>query len=174
MANFEGFAGKVLRLEGGFVNHPADKGGATKYGVILSTWKQYGYDKDHDGDIDAEDIRALTEDDARYIAKKVFWDFFQADFILNQSIAEFIVDWGYNSGRVTVAKKLQKLLAIQADGLIGVQSLNAINCADQQNLFDALKVARRMFVDQIVAERPSQSVFHEGWINRINKFRFSN
>ncbi|HEY9008097.1 MAG TPA: glycosyl hydrolase 108 family protein [Ohtaekwangia sp.] len=173
MANFEGFAGKVLRLEGGFVNHPADKGGATKYGVILSTWKQYGYDKDNDGDIDADDIRVLTEDDARYIAKKVFWDFFQADFIVNQSIAEFIVDWGYNSGRVLVAKKVQKLLSIPTDGLIGVQSLNAINCADQHNLFDTLKVIRRMFVDDIVARRPDQAVFHQGWINRINSFRFA-
>jgi lysozyme family protein len=45
MADFEGFAGKVLRLEGGFVDHPADKGGPTKYGVILSTWKQYGYER---------------------------------------------------------------------------------------------------------------------------------
>jgi lysozyme family protein len=173
MADFEGFAGKVLRLEGGFVNHPADKGGATKYGVILSTWKQYGYDKDKDGDIDAEDIRLLSEDDAKYIAKKVFWDFFQGDFIVNQSIAEFIVDWGYNSGRVTVAKKLQRLLNVAADGLIGVQSLNAINIADQQNLFDVLKVARRVFVDNIVAQRPDQSVFHKGWVNRINSFRFS-
>lgn len=173
MADFEGFAGKVLRLEGGFVNHPADKGGATKYGVILSTWKQYGYDKDKDGDIDAEDIRLLSEGDAKYIAKKVFWDFFQGDFIVNQSIAEFIVDWGYNSGRVTVAKKLQRLLNVTADGLIGVQSLNAINIADQQNLFDVLKVARRVFVDNIVAQRPDQSVFHKGWVNRINSFRFS-
>jgi lysozyme family protein len=173
MADFEGFAGKVLRLEGGFVNHPADKGGATKYGVILSTWKQYGYDKDKDGDIDAEDIRLLSEGDAKYIAKKVFWDFFQGDFIVNQSIAEFIVDWGYNSGRVTVAKRLQRLLNVAADGLIGVQSLNAINIADQQNLFDVLKVARRVFVDNIVAQRPDQSVFHKGWVNRINSFRFS-
>ncbi|MFD0998683.1 glycoside hydrolase family 108 protein [Ohtaekwangia kribbensis] len=173
MADFEGFAGKVLRLEGGYVNHPADKGGPTKYGVILSTWKEHGYDKDKDGDIDAEDIRLLSEDDAKYIAKKVFWDFFQGDFILNQSIAEFIVDWGYNSGRVTVAKKLQKLLNISADGLIGVQSLNAINCADQQNLFDSLKAARRVFIDNIVAQRPDQLVFHKGWVNRINSFRFS-
>jgi lysozyme family protein len=173
MAKFEGFAGKVLRLEGGYVNHANDKGGPTKFGVILSTWKQYGYDKDKDGDIDAEDIKMLNEDDARYIAKKVFWDFFQGDFILSQSIAEFIVDWGYNSGRVTVAKKLQKLLSVPSDGLIGVQSLNAINCADQQNLFDTLKVLRRMFVDNIVDAKPDQSVFHKGWINRINSFRFA-
>jgi lysozyme family protein len=173
MASFEGFAGKVLHLEGGYVDHPADKGGPTKYGVILSTWKQYGYDKDKDGDIDAQDIKMLSVDDARYIAKKVFWDFFQADFILNQSVAEFIVDWGYNSGRLLVAKKLQKLIGVAVDGLIGAQSLKQINAMPSQDLFEALKTARRNFVDAIVKERPGQSVFYKGWINRINSFKYS-
>ena len=173
MASFEGFASKVLHLEGGYVNHPADKGGPTKYGVILSTWKQYGYDKDKDGDIDADDIKILSEDDARYIAKKVFWDFFQADFIPNQSVAEFIVDWGYNSGRTLVAKKLQKLLNVPVDGLIGKESLKTINAIPQQDLFEALKTTRRNFIDAIVKEKPSQQVFYKGWINRINSFRFA-
>jgi len=172
MASFEGFASKVLHLEGGYVNHPADKGGATKYGVILSTWKQYGYDKDKDGDIDADDIKVLTEDDARYIAKKVFWDFFQGDFILNQSVAEFIVDWGYNSGRVLVARKVQKLLNVSVDGLIGVQTLKIINALPQQDLFEALKTARRNFIDALVKEHPNQKVFYKGWMNRINSFKF--
>jgi lysozyme family protein len=48
MAKFENFAGKLLRLEGGYVNHPLDKGGPTKYGVILSVWKEHGHDKDGD------------------------------------------------------------------------------------------------------------------------------
>jgi len=172
MAKFEGFAGKVLQLEGGYVNHPMDKGGPTKYGVILSTWKQYGYDKDNDGDIDAEDIKLLSEDDARYIAKKIFWDFFQGDFILNQSIAEFIVDWGYNSGRTTVAKKVQKVLNISQDGVMGVQTLNAINCAIQNTLFESLKAERKVFLNTIIKEKPQQVVFYEGWMNRVNKFQF--
>ncbi|QLH33474.1 MAG: hypothetical protein HWD62_14555 [Cyclobacteriaceae bacterium] len=94
MAKFENFAGKLLRLEGGYVNHPLDRGGPTKYGVILTVWQEHGHDKDGDGDIDAEDIKKLSEGDAKYIAKKIFWDYFLADLILNQSLAEFIVDWG--------------------------------------------------------------------------------
>jgi len=172
MAKFEGFAGKVLQLEGGYVNHPMDKGGPTKYGVILSTWKQYGYDKDNDGDIDAEDIKLLSEDDARYIAKKIFWDFFQSDSIHNQSIAEFIVDWGYNSGRTTVAKKVQKLVNVPEDGVIGTQTLNAINSTEQSTLFEALHVERINFLNNIVKNNPRQAVFHEGWMNRVNKFQF--
>ena len=60
MAKFENFAGKLLRLEGGYVNHPLDKGGPTKYGVILSVWKEHGHDKDGDGDIGLEEGDTLA------------------------------------------------------------------------------------------------------------------
>jgi lysozyme family protein len=173
MAKFEDFAGKLLRLEGGYVNHPLDKGGPTKYGVILSVWQEYGYDKDEDGDIDEEDIKQLNEDDARFIAKKIFWDYFQADFIINRSIAEFIVDWGYNSGRRTVAKILQRILKVNIDGFIGTQTLTTINGVDQQKLFDLLKIERKVFLNNIIKRKPDQIVFYDGWMKRVNSFKFS-
>jgi lysozyme family protein len=172
MGKFEEFADKVLRLEGGYVNHPLDKGGPTKYGVILSVWRQYGYDKDEDGDIDEEDIKLLTEEDARQITRKIFWDYFQADKITNQSVAEFIVDWGYNSGRKTAAKKLQRVLNIDVDGIVGANTLRAINNGNQRELFNDLKASRLAFIESIVARKPDQKVFYRGWKNRINSFRF--
>lgn len=172
MANFEDFAGKLLRLEGGYVNNPLDRGGPTKYGVILSIWKEYGYDKDGDGDIDADDIKLLTEDDAKYIAKKLFWDYFLADRINNLSVAEFIVDWGYNSGRKTVAKELQEILKVTVDGVVGEETLSKINDADQEKLFAALKIARTIFLNNIIKRRPDQVVFYRGWMSRVNSFQF--
>lgn len=172
MAKFEAFAGKVLHLEGGYVNHPLDRGGPTKYGVILSIWREHGHDKDGDGDIDAEDIKQLTEEDAKFIAKKIFWDYFRADFILNQSVAEFIVDWGYNSGRGTVAKQVQRLLNVEQDGIVGIQTLTAINVCAQEHFFAILKAARKLFIENIVTRRPDQKVFYKGWMNRINSFQF--
>lgn len=172
MAKFENFAGKLLRLEGGYVNHPLDRGGPTKYGVILSVWQEHGHDKDGDGDIDAEDIMKLGEDDARYIAKKIFWDYFLADFILNESVAQFIVDWGYNSGRKTVAKIVQRLVKVEVDGLVGPRTLTAINAADQEWLFNQLKIDRKVFLNSIIKRRPDQIVFYDGWMNRVNSFQF--
>ncbi len=171
MAKFEDFAGKLLRLEGGYVNHPLDKGGPTKYGVILSVWQEHGHDKDGDGDIDLEDVKKLSEDDARYIAKKIFWDYFLGDLILNQSLAEFIVDWGYNSGRKTVAKIVQRLVNVTVDGIVGPQTVNAINYADQEMLFNTLKIERKIFLNNIVKRKPDQVVFYNGWMNRVNSFR---
>jgi len=173
MAQFEIFAKRLLNLEGGYVKHPSDKGGPTKYGVILSTWKQYGYDKDRDGDIDEDDIKLLEVKDAKMIAKKIFWDYFNADHIKNQSIAELLVDWGYNSGRVTAAKKIQQVLQLPVDGLMGSVTLHSINKANQKQLFDLLKQARKTFIENIVKARPSQQVFYKGWMNRIDDFFFS-
>jgi len=172
MADFEEFAGKLLRLEGGYVNHPMDKGGPTKYGVILAVWQDHGHDKDGDGDIDADDIKKLSEEDARYIAKKIFWDYFLADLISNQPLADLIVDWGYNSGRKTVAKIIQRLVKVQVDGIVGPQTLRAINGADPEMLFETLKIERKVFLTNIVKKRPDQLVFYDGWMNRVNSFRF--
>ena len=172
MAKFENFAGKLLRLEGGYVNHPLDKGGPTKYGVILSVWKEHGHDKDGDGDIDADDIKKLSEEDARFIAKKIFWDYFLADHIGNESVAEFIVDWGYNSARKTVAKIVQRLVNVEVDGTVGIQTLRAVNQADQERLFNQLKIERKVFLNNIIRRKPDQIVFYDGWMNRVNSFRF--
>lgn len=172
MAEFEKLAGKLLKLEGGFVNHPKDRGGATKYGVILNTWKEYGYDKDQDGDIDLDDLKAITHEDAKMIAKKIFWDYFKADQIRNQSIAELMVDWGYNSGRVTVARRIQRILNVPLDGVIGKITIAAINKANQAKLFHAIKQDRKEFIEHLVRMNPSQEVFYKGWMNRINSFFF--
>ena len=175
MADFEKFADKLLiTFEGGskFVNNPSDKGGATKYGVTLSTWKEYGYDKNNDGKVDVEDLKLITLEDAKNIAKKIFWDYFDADAIRNQSLAELISDWGYNSGRTTVARRVQRILQLPVDGVFGAGTLKAINKANQKNLFQAVKQDRKDFIDFLVKIDPSQKVFYKGWMNRINQFFF--
>jgi len=172
MAEFEKYIDKLLALEGGFAKQKNDKGGATKYGVTLLTWKQFGHDKDGDGDIDEEDIKLLSHEDAKSIAKRIFWDYFKADQIRNQSIAEFIADWGYHSGRTSIAMKVQALLGLKADGIFGNITLGKINSSNQEELFNRLKQARLDFVKRIVEHDPTQSVFYRGWVNRIQKFFF--
>ena len=63
MADVNRLAPFILKWEGGFVDHKNDKGGATNMGVTIATWRQNGYDKDGDGDIDVADLKLLTKQD---------------------------------------------------------------------------------------------------------------
>ena len=121
MAKVELLAPKILQWEGGFVNDPSDHGGATNMGVTIATWKQVGYDKDGDGDIDTDDIRLLTRADATIVLKKYYWDRWKADQIFNQSVADILVDWVWCSGKWGVVIP-QRLLRVNNDGCVGPET----------------------------------------------------
>ncbi|HBS98700.1 MAG TPA: peptidoglycan-binding protein, partial [Citreicella sp.] len=49
-------AEEIVAREGGYVNDPADPGGATNHGVTVHTMRRLGLDLDCDGDVDAADV----------------------------------------------------------------------------------------------------------------------
>lgn len=171
MADINKLAPKILKWEGGYGNFAEDKGGPTKFGITLATWQQMGEDKDGDGDIDAEDIKVLNASDFTLVFKR-FWDKWQADKINNQSIADFLVDWYYNSGKWGI-KIPQRVLGVSQDGVVGSETIKAINSSDPEELFAELWGARKEFLLNIVKNNPSQKKFIKGWLNRINDFSFS-
>jgi len=172
MAKLELFVPKILALEGGFVNDPADRGGATNRGVTLSTWKKAGHDKDGDGDIDAEDIRLLSREDAIVVLKLNYWDRWKAGQIGNQSIAEILVDWLWASGKWGIVIP-QRLLKVDDDGIVGPATLYAVNAANQRGLHAAIFHARKVFIEELVRNHPEHSKFFNGWMNRLNHFKFT-
>ena len=50
MSHFDTAIKKVLKHEGGYVDHKNDPGGATKYGISLRFIRQSNTDLDLDGD----------------------------------------------------------------------------------------------------------------------------
>ena len=99
MAHFEPLAQFILSFEGGFVNDPKDRGGATYRGVTIGTWRSQGYDKNGDGVIDVKDLRLITAEDATRIMRRNYWNRYRADSINDQSVANILVDWLWLSGR---------------------------------------------------------------------------
>lgn len=163
----------ILKWEGGFVNDPLDKGGATNKGVTIETWRKVGYDKDGDGDIDVDDLKLLTEDDVlNRVLKPHYWDRWKADDIISQSVADILVDWVWGSGANGI-KIPQRVLGVQADGIVGPKTLQAVNNADPRTLFNAIKAERETFLYRIVERDPSQKRFIKGWLNRLNDLKFS-
>lgn len=172
MAIAQFFLPTVLKWEGGFVNDPLDRGGATNKGVTISTFKKMGYDNDRDGDIDIEDLKKLTDDQAFNIMKELYWDWWKADLIMNQSVAEQLVDFVWGSGKWGIIIP-QKALGLKADGIVGPRTLALVNDSKyQQKIHATVKQARLDFIQKIILNNPTQRRFEKGWIRRVNSFTF--
>jgi len=171
MANINLYFPKVIAYEGGFVSDPKDHGHETNMGITLASWKSMGYDKNHDGVIDGEDIKLLTRDDVLMVLRKGYWDRWQADLIINQSIAEQLVDWTWCSGKWGIYWP-QRILGIKADGIVGNYTLASVNSASPADFFSKVKAARQAFAREICQRDPSQGKFLMGWLSRIDSFKF--
>lgn len=168
MANIDKLAPFILRWEGGFVNDHVDKGGATNMGVTIGTWRSVGYDKDGDGDIDVDDLHLLDKEDViERVLRPHYWNRWRADEILNQSVANILVDWVWASGTHGI-KRPQRILGVTPDGIVGPKTLAAVNSMDPMELHFRIKNDRIKFIDEICQRDPSQERFRKGWLNRIN------
>lgn len=158
----------ILRWEGGFVDDPLDRGGATNKGITIGTFRNF-YGKD----ATVEQLKNITDEQWLHIFKSGYWDKWKADDIENQSIADIVVDWAWASGTSTSIKQVQKILGVAVDGIVGNDTLTAINIAVQRSLFVKIHSRRIEFVENIVKRDPSQTRFLKGWKNRINSLTFS-
>lgn len=161
----------IKSFEGGFVNDPRDSGGATNMGVTLATWRKLGYDKDGDGDIDANDVRLINENDAKAILRKTYWDRWRATEIKDQSIANILVDWLWMSGEYGI-KIPQRMLGVAIDGIVGVKTLAAVNAEDPRAFFASLHAERAEFFKRICQNSPSKKVYLNGWMRRLDSIQY--
>lgn len=172
MAKIDILAPFILSFEGGYVNDPHDPGGATNRGVTIATWRQVGYDKDGDGDIDVADLKLITPADAvNRVMKPHYWDRWQADRIKSQSVANLVVDWVWASGKYGITG-VQKLLGVKEDGIVGKKTLAALNAQDPRALFDHIHRARARFIEDVIARRPTSAKYRAGWLRRLDYIRF--
>lgn len=182
----------ILRWEGGFVNDPTDRGGATNMGVTIATWRSVGYDKDGDGDIDVDDLRLITKEDVvNRVLKPHYWDRWKADQIKSQSVANILVDWVWGSGAHGI-KIPQRVLGIKDDGVVGPITLAAVNSANPKEFFNKIYEERVKFLNGIVTRsvadyekklgrkateaellKYTQKRFIKGWLNRLNSITFT-
>jgi len=169
MADINLLTPKIFKWEGGFADDPLDHGGATNMGVTISTWRQVGYDKDGDGDIDVDDIKLLTRADATAVLKKFYWDRWRADEMNNQALADILVDWLWCSGKWGIIIP-QRLLGVPDDGIVGPVTISKVNSANPWQLKIRIYKVRVAFIRSIISRDPSQKRFENGWLRRLNDF----
>lgn len=162
MAKADILAPFIQSFEGGFANHPKDPGGATMKGVTLATYRSYfGKNKT------VEDLKKISNQEWNHIFKSGFWDKAKADEIENQSVANLIVDWMYNSGP-GIIKKIQEIIGVSPDGVIGPKTIEVINNQDSKELFIKLHTAR----DKYYKGLKNFPTFGKGWLRRNNSIHF--
>lgn len=164
-------AGHILDLEGGFVNHTSDKGGATNLGI------SDGRDGKHDGLIDLDndgkgDIppQKLTQQQALGIYFRDYWKPLNCDN-LPPKISIIVFDHAVNSGTGRAARLLQRKLRVVADGDIGPRTIKAAQAANPDQLLLDLLTERAYLYHAIVKGDSSQAVFIEGWFARLFKLQ---
>lgn len=172
MADFTLYLPKVLKWEGGFVDDPDDAGGATNMGVTISTFRQWNHEETEAMETSVEELKNMSQDEAAAICKKEYWDEWKADEIENQSVAEELVEWVWGSGRWGIIIP-QRALQLTADGIVGPQTLEAVNNADQESFYNTIRALKIKFLNQIVANHPEDKKFLQGWLNRVNDFNYS-
>lgn len=88
----------IVEVEGKeYTNDPTDPGGPTKIGVTLATARKLGFDLDNDGDVDEEDVKLITETEARIAFVSLYWNKVGAD-AMPVGVDILAADLAYNSG----------------------------------------------------------------------------
>ncbi|EHJ49529.1 protein of unknown function DUF847 [Solidesulfovibrio carbinoliphilus subsp. oakridgensis] len=159
------------KWEGGLSDNKADPGGVTKYGVSFQFLRAQGHDVDGDGDIDADDIRALTPAAASALLKQEFWTCQDLDsFPALTGIAHY--DASVNCGRGRAVLLLQAACnafdgqKIDEDGKLGPKTRARVAALDDELLALRCVQEREAFYKRLIAAKPALAVFADGWANR--------
>ncbi len=163
----------IIRREGGFTDHPADRGGPTNFGITHKTLARYLGRK-----VTRDDIRRLSRELAAEIYRRSYYLEPRID-TLPKSIRAFLFDSAVNHGPRRAIRFVQQVCnaasfgPLSVDGLLGPATRRRTVAAERQMgpwLLAALAEERRMFYRLIVERDPSQRVFFKGWMNRLAEF----
>lgn len=148
---------RLLAHEGGYSNHPDDPGGPTNFGITIFDCRKY-----LKRDATADDVRAMTQSEAKAIYRAKYWDALRCND-LPAGLDYAVFDYGVNSGISRSAKVLQRTLSVADDGVIGPVTVAA-----------AMRCDVRLTVMKICDERlaflrslRTWPVFGKGWGRRV-------
>lgn len=148
----------------GFVNDPDDTGGATMVGVTIGTYTQYCKNKGLKTPT-IKDLQNMSYSTWKDVVYTMYWNKWKADTIEDQSVANMVVDWVWHSGAGMI-KKVQNLLNVVADGIVGSKTISALN--SDKDIRNKIYQARKAYFEGIVKRNPSQKKWLKGWMNRLN------
>ena len=168
----------VIDREGGFAHHPADRGGATRYGITDAVARANGY---------AGDMRGFPRAAAVAIYRRLYWTQPRFDRVAERApaLAAELFDTGVNMGPAVAAGFLQRALNalnrgardyadVLLDARIGAATLAALDGflaarpAGETVLVKAVEALQGERYLHLAERRPTNEAFLYGWLaNRL-------
>lgn len=166
---------EILGKEGGYVNHPDDKGGPTKWGITEKVARAHGY---------KGDMQELSRQSARQILEADYWYGPRFDQVsdISPDIAAELCDTGVNMGPAVATKMLQRALNVfnlngklypdmDIDGRIGPRTINALRSylknrgkEGERVMLTALNCAQGERYIELAEKRQANESFVYGWM----------
>ena len=170
----------LIDREGGYVNHPSDRGGPTNFGITEAVARAHGY---------SGSMRNLPRSEAAAIYRRLYWLRPRFDQVERRSeaVAAELFDSGVNMGPSVAATFLQRALSalnrdrqdyadLVPDGRIGPATLAALDRflelrgkrKGETVLLKALDALQGERYIRLAERRPANEAFLYGWLaNRI-------
>ena len=150
---FDEIINVVLHHEGGYVNDPKDPGGETNYGVSKRAYPDV-------------DIKNLTEDDAKDIYRRDYWDKNHCGD-LPEDLRHVYFDMCVNMGAGRATKIMQetanaKGANLKIDGGMGPMTIGAMKNVE----LERVRAYRVKYYATLIERKPDLAKFYFGWFKR--------
>lgn len=139
----------IFAIEKGYVNDPDDPGGETKYGITKRSYPGL-------------DIKNLDKATAATIYLTDFWTPAKCDHY-PWPLCLFVFDAAVNQGVDAAARLLQKAAGVAVDGIIGPQTLRAV---ERQNPYE---LGAMLLADRSLRYMGTRNFdkYGRGWLKRL-------
>jgi lysozyme family protein len=174
---------ELIEREGGHVDHAADRGGPTRFGITEAVARTHGY---------KGPMTRLPREEAAAIYRRLYWLRPNFDQVASRAsrVAAELFDTGANMGPAVAATFLQRALTalnrsggdypdLVPDGRIGPVTLSALDAfldargrdRGETVLLRALEALQGERYLRLAEKRPANEAFLYGWLaNRIGTF----
>jgi lysozyme family protein len=140
---------RLIGHEGGYVNHPSDPGGETKFGISRRAYP-------------GENIAGMTLERAKQLYARDYWGPAGCEAV-PPGIKFDLFDMAVNSGVRAAVKTLQRAAGETDDGILGPRTLQAVQSMRPDRLVARFNGHRL----DLLASLPTWPTFGRGWARRI-------
>lgn len=155
--NFDEAFVKLVGIEGGYVNDPADRGGETKFGLSARSYP-------------GENIAGMTLERAKLLYQRDFWGPAGCDSVpdpVKYALFDTAVNTSAPGSCKTAICMLQRAVGEQDDGVLGPHTLQALQSMDPMRLLCRFLGFRGLYN----VDCPTWGVHGKGWTRRVARLQ---